>query len=45
MKNIELFNVYVAKIFDKLYSEFPLGVDIEVCKFIERPFIIPCQLN
>jgi len=36
MKNIELFNVYVAKIFDKLYSEFPLGVDIEVCKFIDK---------
>ena len=36
MKNIELFNVYVAKIFDKLYNEFPLGVDIEVCKFIDK---------
>jgi len=36
MKNIELFNVYVAKIFDRLYEEFPLGVDIEICKFVDK---------
>lgn len=36
MKNIDIFNEFVAKIFNKLYDEFPIGVDIEVCNFINK---------
>ena len=34
MKNIELFNLYVAKIFDYLYDDFPIAKDIDICEFI-----------
>jgi len=31
MKNIEMFDLYVGRIFAKLYEAFPLRVDVDVC--------------
>lgn len=36
LKNIELFDLYVGKIFVKLYENFPLRIDISPCKMIGK---------
>ena len=32
MKNIELFDLYVGRTFARLYEQFPLGVDMDICE-------------
>ena len=44
MRNVELFELYVAKIFDLLYDEFPIAKDIDVCKLVEKE-IDPFELK
>ena len=44
MRNIDLFNIYTAKIFNYLYDDFPIAKDIDICKFIEIE-VDPLELN
>lgn len=34
MKNIEMFDIYTAKVLAKLYKNFPLKIDIDVCDML-----------